>query len=280
MLFAFAASAAPKAATLSLPTAPSVESSVEFELPADDEVLQRTGFASATPGPEIRFLVWNVHKTTGGKEWVRDFGRLAAESDVALIQEGHLTPAMNEAIQFNRGFQWFFAVAFFYKGAGTGVLSSSRWPTENVAWHRSPDREPVLKTPKMALEMTIPLADGRRLLVVNVHGINFVTNAAFKRQILPLAARVKKHDGPVVFAGDFNTWNGVRLGFLHARMRDAGLLRIPLLNDSRRLKLDHVYMRGMTLVSAVLRDDVESSDHSPIQATFKTVPLARRVPLR
>ena len=46
----------------------------------------------------------------------------------------------------------------------------------------------------------------QQLLVVNVHAINFVMLHTFEAFIKQLISAMKNHHGPILLAGDFNTW--------------------------------------------------------------------------
>lgn len=242
-----------------------------YEIPANSEVLVATGAPSAPAQNDLRVLVWNIEKAGGGEAWQRDFVNLVSQSDLALVQEAYTNPYFRRASQLLTGFLWLFAVSFYVDNEITGVASVSRWPVQAAQWHRSSDREPVLATPKMALSTIIPLPDGRPLMVVNVHALNFVFNGSFERQIAPLARLVGAHQGPAIFAGDFNTWNIPKGDYLDEEMKRAGLAEVPIQGDERYFRFDRVYYRGLGVRGAALRTDVQTSDHSPVQVVFSTV---------
>lgn len=242
--------------------------STAFNEPPPHRILLREGQPGGRPGGDLRLLVWNIEKAKQGEVWRRDFERLLKQSDLALVQESHLVDPVKKVMKAVTSFEWFFVVSFLWRGYETGVASVSHWPSENPRWYKSPDNEPILMTPKMAMSLVLPLSDGRRLLVFNVHALNFVVDGAFKNQIRPLAGVAKAHDGPVIFAGDFNTWNENRMRFLKIEMHSAGLYPIRFDGDRRRMRLDHVFVRGLKIKSAVMRTDVSTSDHWPIQTRF------------
>lgn len=242
-----------------------------YEIPANNEVMVSAGAPSLPAQKDLRILVWNVHKVADGENWLRDFQNMMMQTDLALIQEAYLNPVFQRASQVITGLLWLFATSFYVDNYATGVSSISRWPVAAAAWHRSPDREPVLATPKMALSMIIPLSDGRQLLVVNVHALNFVFNGAFENQIRPLTQVVRTHQGPAIFAGDFNTWNIPKGQFLDEEMGSVGMTEVPINGDERYFRFDRVYYRGLGVRAAALRTDIQTSDHSPVQVVFTTV---------
>lgn len=98
-----------------------------------------------------------------------------------------------------------------------------------------------------------------------------------------------QHDGPIIMAGDFNTWSDARLTLVDSlartlrleeitgfqRGRKTGDLDLALLNwvfgVDQELPLDRVYRRGFAAASAqVLPND--SSDHRPVLVTLTLNP--------
>ena len=64
--------------------------------------------------------------------------------------------------------------------------------------------------PKSALYARYRLSNGSDLVTVNLHAINFTLGTKdFQNQIEQLENAVKKHKGPLIIAGDFNTWSRV-----------------------------------------------------------------------
>jgi endonuclease/exonuclease/phosphatase (EEP) superfamily protein YafD len=112
------------------------------------------------------------------------------------------------------------------------------------------------------------------LLVVNAHIINFVSFEKFKSHLDQVFNTLKHHDGPILMAGDFNTWNSKRLKYFNQ------LTRLFLLNEVKmkrqpKLKhlfqhLDHIYCRGLTVVDSHVHTHINSSDHYPISLSLRT----------
>ena len=131
----------------------------------------------------------------------------------------------------------------------------------------------------MLLATEYPL-DGHEqaLLVVNSHLINFVSFNKFKAHLDQVFQTLEHHDGPVLLAGDFNTWNGKRMRYFNAlallfSLTEATMIRQPRLSHLFR-HLDHVYYRGLDVVDAHVHTHIHSSDHYPISLTFRTRPAA------
>ncbi|HRO68380.1 MAG TPA: endonuclease/exonuclease/phosphatase family protein [Pseudobdellovibrionaceae bacterium] len=238
---------------------------------AQESVVQSWGKnPRALPGSSVRELTWNIQKANGDEEWSRVFRQLSASSDLVFGQEGYLTSLFDRTMRETPSFLWIFATSFRYLGKDTGVFFGSRYHAEAMRWHRSPGREPGTFTPKMSISALFPLKDGRRLMTVNTHGLNFVLDRHFQGQMIPLFQTIEAHQGPVIFAGDFNTWNRSRFDFLVAGIKRLGMGGVGFADDRRRMKIDHVFYRGLTVQEAFVRTDINTSDHWPLKATFGT----------
>jgi endonuclease/exonuclease/phosphatase (EEP) superfamily protein YafD len=81
-----------------------------------------------------------------------------------------------------------------------------------------------------------------------------------------------RHDGPIVFAGDLNTWTAGRDEAVRETAAALGLTEIRFDEDKRRLflgkQLDHVFVRGL-VTTAAGAIEVVSSDHNPVRATLR-----------
>ena len=69
--------------------------------------------------------------------------------------------------------------------------------------------EPWLGTPKATSITEYPLQDrDDRLLTINLHAVNFTLGLEnFQQQFGALADVLSQHQGPVILAGDLNTWS-------------------------------------------------------------------------
>ncbi len=228
-----------------------------------------TGGAGLDPAA-IRLLTWNVHKQADAG-WDRDLARFAAASDVVLLQEATLTTALRPVLDAN-GLAWVMASSFIYEDADFGVLTAARAkPLASCALRAI---EPLIGIPKSGLVSWFPLA-GRRdtLAVVNVHSINFaLALTAYDAQLIGLVATLAAHVGPIVFAGDFNTWSDGRVAALRTAVAPLELTEVRFADDRRATFLghavDHVLVRGLTVVDATAVA-VTSSDHNPVRVTLR-----------
>lgn len=239
-------------------------------LPPQDQVLIQLSPPSprATKPNDFRVLVWNIQKAKAKNSWARDYENLVKASDLVLLQEGMKDSFVPGVLNRASKKSYWMAQSFLDKGGreSTGVITGSWTEASQKSWRRSPAREPVIHTPKMTLLTVYDLENGERLLVMNIHAINFVGTSDFEAQIEPLARILKEFQGKVLFAGDFNTWNQGRFEVLDRWTRFAGLQKVSLSGDTRKLKLDHIYLRGCTATRAEVLSQIQSSDHYPLNA--------------
>ncbi|MBX3040229.1 MAG: endonuclease/exonuclease/phosphatase family protein [Bdellovibrionaceae bacterium] len=222
----------------------------------------------ALPGTSIRVLSWNIQKANGDEQWSQAFRQLSSSSDLVFGQEGYINSLFDQTMKDASAFFWLFATSFRYMGKETGAFFGSRYYVEGMQWYRSPGREPGSFTHKMSISGLFPMKDGRKLLTVNTHALNFVVDRLFQEQMIPLFRTIESHRGPVIFAGDFNTWNRSRFDFLIAGIQKLGMGGVGFTDDQRRLKIDHVFYRDLTVKEAFVRTDINTSDHWPLKVTF------------
>jgi endonuclease/exonuclease/phosphatase (EEP) superfamily protein YafD len=218
----------------------------------------------------VRVLTWNLHKQddTG---WDRDLARFLDGADIALLQEAVLRDDLR-ALLDARGLRYTMASAFIYRDVDHGVVTAATVPPLTVCAERA--LEPLLRIPKTALIAWYALA-GRpeTLAVVNVHAINFsLALDPYEAQFAALVRPLATHRGPIVFAGDFNTWTDGRRAVVRAAADALGLTEIAFEPDLRARflgqQVDHLMVRGLELVSAAAAE-VKSSDHNPVMVTLR-----------
>jgi endonuclease/exonuclease/phosphatase (EEP) superfamily protein YafD len=228
-----------------------------------------TSVGGLDPG-RVRILTWNIHKQDD-RGWQHDLRSFAADNDVLLLQETVLDSALQQMIA-DAGMRWVMASSFIYADIDTGVLTASRVAPLASCTQRIV--EPLLRLPKSAVISWFPLrGETTTLAVVNVHAINFsLSLGAYRAQFDAIADALAQHAGPIVFAGDLNTWTTERIAVVDAAARRLGCTEIAFTDDRRRLffghQLDHIYTRGLDVVasSAIA---VTSSDHNPVMATLR-----------
>ena len=218
----------------------------------------------------ISVLNWNIYK--GQRDnWAADFRRYSHKHDVVTIQEAHLGDDLKSILDKDDKY-WALNAAFKYQDKATGVMTVSRVKPVYSCGQRTV--EPLIRLPKTSLISYYPVAGANEnLLVANVHGINFSLGVgAYKEQIGKLYSVIKNHTGPVVLAGDFNTWSDERMQIVDDLARRLSLEALDYTNHNRTSTfgnaLDHVFYRGLE----PLEQDtwhVTSSDHNQTRVVLR-----------
>lgn len=225
--------------------------------------------------PEVPTLfdifVWNVYKGQKAHVFEQDFRRLGEGKDFILLQEAAVDQRMPKLWQSDfSSYEWHLAQSFHYKKdlRSTGVAIGSRLTPDSVDFIRAKTRELFWLTPKLTLFSEYDF-NGKKVLFVCTHVLNFVTLGAFTASLYEIAERISKFEGPIVLAGDFNTWNFKRYIIMKSIFRELGLEHVDLEEDGRILKLDHVFVRGFDVVQAKVHHTIVSSDHFPLEIKLK-----------
>ena len=167
-------------------------------------------------------------------------------------------------------------------GATVGLATFARLEALRVSRLPTRWREFWVTAPKLSLATTLVLPGGSELLAINVHLLNFerFSRFRFSEQLADIERRVREHPGPVIVAGDWNTWSERRLELVGAMSSQLSLSEVDGFRSARRtgdlgagwnwllgidaeLPLDRVYVRGLRpLETRVLHD--QASDHPPL----------------
>jgi endonuclease/exonuclease/phosphatase (EEP) superfamily protein YafD len=219
--------------------------------------------------PTFRLLSWNIQKAQN-PGWDADLRELGSDRDLLLIQEASTQALIARVLP--RVFFQAFAAGYTTRSQTTGVLTLSTvepsLQCNLTAW------EPWLGTPKATNITEYPLADSlQRLLVINLHAVNFTVGLEdYINQIEALSPLLDTHQGPLLVAGDFNTWSESRRNHLAGFMAEKRFLAVKFSPDHRTtfwdLPLDHLYLRGLRALEARVVQ-VESSDHNPLLVTLQ-----------
>ncbi|PZO88965.1 MAG: endonuclease/exonuclease/phosphatase family protein [Micavibrio aeruginosavorus] len=239
------------------------------------EILQTFGRPCKNAlGERFSVVIWNMYKGRR-PNWQEDFKRLIEGKDLVLLQESVINTRFDPMFSETEYHEWVMARSHrnLKTLAATGIKTGSSAASIQSNFYISPDVEPIFKTPKMMLATKYALEGGRgELLVVNIHAINFVSMEKYKRQIVQIVEAASSHNGPVILAGDFNTWNAPRYRFLMETaqalgLQEAGLTRKGRISHLNR-HLDHIFYRGLELAGAGVATDIRTSDHYPLTAEF------------
>ena len=228
----------------------------------------------------IRILNWNIHKEGNLSEWKKAISHIVKdkEPNFILLQEVRFDGKVGSFISKDLKYGWAFSPNV-YQGkydAYSGVLTASHIKPEMVVSALSNRTELFSKIRKTVLFTKYPMdSPALELLVVNVHILNFnIDLCGFKEQLRYIAEVVMRHDGPVILAGDFNTWSGARLDHLGKIVKEMKLVKIDFGPNADYVKtmfgnpLDHIFVSKEKLEVIEGSQDVifniKSSDHSPI----------------
>lgn len=222
----------------------------------------------ALDSSNIRVLNWNIKKGEE-RDWERDLSRYASDKQLVLLQEAALSMELTAHLQ-ETAFAAF-SPGYVKDDDVTGVVTFSG--VEPVSHCRLKAQEPWLGTAK-ATNITQYALSGsqRRLIVVNIHALNFSLGlVAYRQQLAAVAGALGDHDGPVIFAGDFNTWRPGRRAAVDEYLGRLGLQAVRFDADHRHkvfgMPLDHVFFRGLKVLEAAAFE-VSSSDHNPMMVSF------------
>lgn len=216
-------------------------------------------------------LVWNVYKGSRGSEFTRDAQLLMPDKDLLLLQEVLDNQDFHDLYQSLPALHYEHSQSWGEHGVAT--LSSAA-PLE-AAPIRSNVREAYFTTPKASL-FTYYALPSARLLVLNVHMINFHEIGAVRSKLEQFREALEEHQGPVLAAGDFNTWSHARVSLVRQFFEEFGLREVHYApseaEDPRRKRivgvLDRVYIRGLKVLSKTVHQQIESSDHYPFELTL------------
>lgn len=229
----------------------------------------------------ITLVNWNVHKGAS-PQFVSDLARLLEQEqpDIVLLQE-----ARADLIQAEQ-MGGYFANGWSYPWPGgtmVGVLTLSRVAPVRIEPISTRYREFFVTAPKVSLITEYSLPNGKSLLTVNVHLINFERwgDLKIRDQLEDLGSFLRSHSGPIIMAGDFNTWNEKKLRLVEEIAGDLKLTEVldfpvgrttgdmksdffnSIFGIQTELPLDRIYYRGFSIDSARVLP-YESSDHKPI----------------
>ena len=222
---------------------------------------------------KITLLNWNIYKGEK-KNWAKDFRQLSDGQDLVIIQEARLSPEVKETLK-KQSIHWTLNTGFVVNDEATGVLTGSRVKAASSCGLRT--TEPFLRLPKTVLVNKYDLSGtNEKLLVANIHSINFTLGTeVYSEQIKTLTAAITQHQGPVIVAGDFNSWSEDRKQIIDDMVTELSLKAVTYQSKNRVTifgnEIDHVFYRGMESVASEAQQ-VTSSDHNPIKVTFRVLP--------
>ena len=240
--------------------------------------------------PESIVIVsWNAQKGQNPR-FSSDLARvvIGQRPDFVFVQEARADLLDTKRIGGHFASSWRYP---WPDGETIGLLTLSYVAPARVQPVPTRFKEFFVTAPKLSLVTEYPLTNDQRLLAVNVHLLAFERwgTSGIGSQLQDLQAIMEEHVGPIVLAGDFNTWSPKRLDLVQNVVDALNLTEVTGFAPGRRtgdkqasflnwlfgideeLPLDRVYYRGFTHHSAKVLP-YESSDHRAIQVTLVLEP--------
>ncbi|TNG89389.1 endonuclease/exonuclease/phosphatase family protein [Pasteurellaceae bacterium UScroc12] len=217
-----------------------------------------------------QLLVWNLHK---GEDpgWQEAIQRYSAQADFLLLQEATEQNQIPHFLSAPASWHGVQAGTFAYYGDMSGVmLLSHQLPQQYCV---GSENEPWIRIPKIAQAAVYPLSGERTLLVINLHLVNFEWNPEnYHNQLREMFHLISQHQGPIILAGDFNSWSSKRLDLIQTLAKQYALNEVRFQPDLRLTfmdnPLDHVFVRDIKVLKA-WTEASDSSDHNPLLVEFE-----------
>ncbi|PIP88676.1 MAG: hypothetical protein COW01_14145 [Bdellovibrionales bacterium CG12_big_fil_rev_8_21_14_0_65_38_15] len=253
-----------------------------FDIPNDIETITTLGkiehMKPSLNPKHINVLVWNIYKG-GLLSWRIDLQRFTQNRDLVILQEGILNNDMRAELDASHRHEFIFATSFTYKSSGhaTGVVTGSTAAPIDTHYMRSIGREIIGFSPKMVLITKYALTGmTKELMVINIHALNTVSWKKLATQVIDALRVAKGHEGPVLFAGDFNSWSKKKEAFVLRAMKRAGFKNVELKLQDQRLHVfgrpvDYIFTKGLKTHWAEVVVDAMGSDHKPLAGIFEVI---------
>ncbi|RJP45035.1 MAG: hypothetical protein C4548_05090 [Desulfobacteraceae bacterium] len=247
-----------------------------------------SGRMRPSPGDELILISWNIAKNvTDNPEIMRLVDD--HDPDILFIQEGISTTCELFGTSFH---QCLFAPSWekIDPDGFTGVQMLSRYHLVDPVHVPSPGLEGFWFTPKASMITTLDLADGRRLMLINVHMLNFVPLGRLEAYLEAVYAHAGKHEGPLIAVGDFNTWNSPRLKAVQQFAAKLGMVEAlayhetggtpsawffvfkPFMQLDLDAPMDRWFCRGVEVLSCRRLGGFVSSNHVPVLLQVRVLP--------
>lgn len=206
-------------------------------------------------------------------------GRTAlAAPDIVLLQE--MDAAGVEKISRRFGFNYVYFPAAIHRKHnrefGNAVLSP--WPVRDGKKIVLPFEQPFSKQKRNAVSAIIEIGDSE-VLACSVHAETYWLSTSKRiAQIDSLVRAIPADFEFVVVGGDFNMSFTDHMKKAEKKLTDAGFIRASRgVGSTMRIgpagwfgyELDHVFIKGMTVVDAGKEEATSASDHLPIWVTAR-----------
>nr|WP_074022921.1 endonuclease/exonuclease/phosphatase family protein [Xenorhabdus eapokensis] len=245
---------------------------VERVFPTSKQLLEDASLPRGEPlldhNCELSVAIWNIYKQQR-PSWQHVLASLIEKSDLVLLQEAQTTPALLKFIT-DSGLVADQVPAFAIPQHPSGVMTLAS--SSPIYCYPLREKEPIFRLSKSSLITIYPLPDKRQLMVINVHAINFSLGVdVYSRQLNNIGIHINLHNGPVIFAGDFNAWSRQRLKILERFAHRMHLKEVYFNDDHRTIvfgkPLDFIFYRELKVSRATVVM-TGASDHNPLMVNF------------
>ena len=223
----------------------------------------------------LNVLCWNTAKLTLKSSYQDTLNAIVSENDIDLFLLQEVKKELTQELDMYE-YSYVLSPNIETKKHVFGVMNAFKISCEEEMSLLTKKRELAYITHKVTLMTMHKISDRKKLLIVNIHAINFVSNAAFHSELKSIMLNIKSHKGPMIVAGDFNTWNVKRVEMLKEFIEELSLKEVGFGKDSKVKKvfsncLDYIFYRGLELVDSKVIDTKKISDNNPIMAMFDIV---------
>lgn len=222
---------------------------------------------------EFGLLCWNIHKQNDKICFDKHFESLLMQYKIDLIALQEVKINKNRQSVFDC-FHLSFAPNLKIFNNIYGVMNGSCTPKIATFSLLSRHKESIIATHKSAIFSSYSLQNGKTLLLVNLHAINFRGNKIYNKEMDQIVEALRHHEGALIVAGDFNSWNQKRMETLTKLAHTLHLQSVTmnhghLIKSFMRYKLDHIFYRGVHLQESQVIDTAKHSDHNALYARFR-----------
>ena len=244
-----------------------------FDIPSrEDSVVGVTNYEGLYLDPKsIKVMSWNIGKgkkfdstkcdstecdSKTGALWEEYLSQISFDYDLVILQETPPFLKLSEHLSEQwKGYGMTMAVSHVsLRKRMYGNAFISRAVPFMFNFKRSEVSDYFFGPPKLITFARFGLKGmEEELLVINIHSLNLAVKG-YKRQLQVTQGILQSHEGPVIFAGDFNTWWG-RLTLVRKYMHSMGLREVVFENGKDRKYrlwgvvpfgiLDHIFVRGL-----------------------------------
>ncbi|SFV61792.1 hypothetical protein MNB_SV-6-1024 [hydrothermal vent metagenome] len=225
---------------------------------------------------EFSILCWNVHKNNIKNPLFRPYLKslvVKRDIDFILFQEANFKNGQMFGIH---DFSFEAAANLEYGGEFYGVLTASRVEAIDSQRYLTKGKEAIWGTHKSLLLSYYPFRNRSKLLIINIHAINFREEKQYNIELDRVLELVQNYRGPMIVAGDFNTWSDSRMSRLMDASKKLSLKMVDF-KDRDKIKsfmdnqLDFVFYRGLSLIESDVISHPKLSDHNPLYVKFRKI---------